>query len=254
MPKRSMSKSSRRSRRPGARAQHRGAPSSRRPSRASRSGAARPARPGGTAGGDNGPVMRARDLMTRTPVTVPLDMKVGALCDLLQEKNINGAPVVDERGHLVGVVTQEDIIYGSMGHPTADGGDLATGSADRPAAASPHRGAAASPGHRSGRPSKRVVAMLRRRHLQEAPPAQPRAGERPFWAEHRAPDAMEMPVSTIMTSPAISAEEDTPVIELCRIMWSLRIHRVPILRKGKVTGLVSSMDLCRAVLEGKIRI
>jgi len=54
--------------------------------------------------------------------------------------------------------------------------------------------------------------------------------------------------------PAISAEEDTPVIELCRIMWSLRIHRVPILRKGKVTGLVSSMDLCRAVLEGKIGI
>jgi len=47
---------------------------------------------------------------------------------------------------------------------------------------------------------------------------------------------MEMPVSTIMTSPAISAEEDTPVTDLCRIMWSLRIHRVPILRKGKVTG------------------
>jgi CBS domain-containing protein len=44
------------------------------------------------------------------------------------------------------------------------------------------------------------------------------------------------------------------VIDLCRIMWSLRIHRVPILRKGKVTGLVSSMDLCRAVLEGKIGI
>jgi len=198
--------------------------------------------------------MRARDLMTRTPITVPVDMKVGALCDLLQEKNINGAPVVDEHGHLVGVVTQEDIIYGSMGHPTADGGDLGAGSAHHPAAAAPHRGAAASPGRHARRPSKRVVAMLRGRHLQEAPRAQPRAGERPFWAEHRAPDAMEVPVSTIMTSPAISAEEDTPVVDLCRIMWSLRIHRVPILRNGKVTGLVSSMDLCRAVLEGKIRI
>ena len=96
--------------------------------------------------------------------------------------------------------------------------------------------------------------MLRGRQLKEAPPAQPRPGERPFWAEHRSPDPMELPVSTIMTSPAISAEEDTPVTDLCRIMWSLRIHRVPILKKGKVTGLVSSMDLCRAVLEGKIRI
>src|SRR5262245_35542007 len=56
-------------------------------------------------------VMRARDLMTRSPITIPVDMKVAALCDLLQEKNINGAPVVDGSGHLVGVVTQEDIIY-----------------------------------------------------------------------------------------------------------------------------------------------
>ncbi len=185
-----------------------------------------------------GAALRALDLMTRTPVTVPADMKVGALCDLLQEKNINGAPVVDEEGRLVGVVTQEDIIYGAMGHPLPEDGDFSAVGAPAPA----------------GRPSKRVVAMLRGRHLQEAPPAPLRRGEKPFWAEQRAPDPMEMPVSTIMTSPAISAEEDTLVIDLCRIMWSLRIHRVPILKRGRVTGLVSSMDLCRAVLEGKIKI
>jgi len=199
-------------------------------------------------------ILRARDLMTRTPITVPADLKVGALCDLLQVKNINGAPVVDAQGSLVGVVTQEDIIYGAMGHPTADGGDFLTGAAGRPAGTAQPSGAAAAPARRSGRPSKRVVAMLRGRHLQEAPPAQPRPGERPFWAEHRSPDPMEMPVRTIMTSPAISAEEDTPITDLCHVMWSLRIHRVPILKKGKVTGLVSSMDLCRAVLEGKIRV
>jgi CBS domain-containing protein len=192
--------------------------------------------------------------MTRTPVTVPVDMKVGALCDLLQEKNVNGAPVVDERGHLVGVVTQEDIIYGAMGHPAPEGGDVPPVTAGRPSADAPSRHADAVPGRRAARPSKRVVAMLRGLPLEEAPPAPRRPGEKPFWAEHRAPDPMEMPVGTIMTSPAISAEEDTPVTDLCRIMWSLRIHRVPILKKGKVTGLVSSMDLCRAVLEGKIRI
>jgi CBS domain-containing protein len=194
-----------------------------------------------------GGVLRARDLMTRTPVTVPADMKVGELCDLLQVKNINGAPVVDENGRLVGVVTQEDIIYGAMGHPTPEDGDFRSAGVSA-------EGADIVIGRKAGRPSKRVVAMLRGRHLQEAPPARPRRGEKPFWAEHRAPDPMEMPVSTIMTSPAISAEEDTLVMDLCRIMWSLRIHRVPILKKEKVTGLVSSMDLCRAVLEGKIKI
>ena len=199
-------------------------------------------KPGGR---DN--VLRARDLMTRTPVIVPADMKVGALCDLLQVKNINGAPVVDENGRLVGVVTQEDIIYGAMGNPSPEGGDF-------PSAGASAGGSDMAPGRKAGRPSKRVVAVLRGKHLQEAPPALPRQGEKPFWAGHRAPDPMEMPVSTIMTSPAISAEEDTLMMDLCRIMWSLRIHRVPILKQGKVTGLVSSMDLCRAVLEGKIRI
>ena len=186
----------------------------------------------------------ARDLMTRTPITVRADMRVGALCDLLQEKNINGAPVVDSEGRLVGVVTQEDIIYGSMGSPAPDG---VTG----PGRPGDHAADAPTGGART---SRRVVSVLRGRALHAAPPAPLRSGEKPFWAEHRSPDPMEMPVSTIMTSPAISAEEDTPVTDLCRIMWSLRIHRVPILRKSKVTGLVSSMDLCRAVIEGKIKI
>ena len=207
-----------------------------------------------TARGRKTDALRARDLMTRTPVTVPAEMKVGALCDLLQERNINGVPVVDEGGRLVGVVTQEDIIYGAMGHPSPEDGDLPPAAAERPSGAPAAAAGETRPGRKAGRPSKRVVAMLRGRHLQEAPPARPRQGEKPFWAEQKPPDPMEMPVSTIMTSPAISAEEDTPVIDLCRIMWSLRIHRVPILKRGRVTGLVSSMDLCRAVLEGKIKI
>ncbi|HEV8702618.1 MAG TPA: CBS domain-containing protein [Candidatus Polarisedimenticolia bacterium] len=191
-----------------------------------------------------GPRFLARDLMTRSPITVRADMRVGALCDLLQEKNINGAPVVDADGRLVGVVTQEDIIYGSMGSPAPDGSAGPVRSGDE----------AMDPQSGKGRPSRRVVSVLRGRILQAAPPAPLRSGEKPFWAEHRSPDPMEQPVRSIMTSPAISAEEDTPVTDVCRIMWSLRIHRVPVLRKGKVTGLVSSMDLCRAVLEGKIKI
>jgi signal-transduction protein with cAMP-binding, CBS, and nucleotidyltransferase domain len=37
-------------------------------------------------------------------------------------------------------------------------------------------------------------------------------------------------------------------------MWNLRIHRVPIVRGGHVTGLISSMDLCRAILTGLIKV
>lgn len=206
--------------------------------RTTRRPAARRARPSRSRPRSKARVLRARDLMTRGPITVREELTIGDLCDLLQEKNINGAPVVDGAGRLVGVVTQEDIIYGAMGHP--DDGSAGGG-------ASPRR---AKPGR-----AKRVVAILRQEgRLGAVPPAPPRPGERPFWSdEARSLDSMRMPVRSIMTSPAISAEEDTPVDDLCRIMWSLKIHRVPILKKGRVTGLVSSMDLCRAILEGTIR-
>src|SRR5438552_8443466 len=113
----------------------------------------------------------ARDLMTPSPITVPEEMTVGELCDLLQEKNINGAPVVDGQGRLVGVVTQEDIIYGAMGNP---GGDAM----EEPSAVNPARTA-------RRRASRSVVEVLRGRQLRVAPPPPPQAGERPFWAEHR---------------------------------------------------------------------
>ncbi len=183
--------------------------------------------------------LRAKDLMTPRPITVPAEMSIGDLCDLFQENNINGAPVVDEDGRLVGVVTQEDIVYGAMGDMASD----------------PIAGAAAPPGKRKGRREKPLIALLRRQRLAAVPESGPAPGERPFWTDLAKPRGpLASPVRSIMTSPAISADEDTPVSDLCRIMWNLRIHRVPIVRKGKVTGLVSSMDLARAILAGRIKV
>ena len=59
-------------------------------------------------------------------------------------------------------------------------------------------------------------------------------------------------VREIMTAPAISAAEHTPVSELCRLMWRLRIHHIPIVRDGKVVGMVSSLDICRAIADGQL--
>ena len=198
-------------------------------------------------------VLRAADLMTRDPITVSEEMSIADLCDLFQEKNINGAPVVDRRGRLVGVVAQDDIIYGAMGHPDpvppAVAADAAGGGAPGRAG-----GEAGGPGPSLHR-SRRVIARLRERTLSALPDIAPRPGERPFWADQRAAsDPLRMPVKAIMTSPAISAEEATPIADLCHVMWNLRIHRVPIVRGGHVTGLISSMDLCRAILTGLIKV
>jgi CBS domain-containing protein len=208
--------------------------------------------------------LRAADLMTREPITVSQDMTVADLCDLFQERNINGAPVVDERGQLVGVVAQDDIIYGSMGRVVRDDGQGAAaagaaGGSREAGAPGGSRAAGAAGPSRDESPARRrgrgMVKALRERSLRAVPEAPPRPGERAFWADQRAgDDPMRMPVRAIMTSPAISAEEKTPISDLCQVMWSLRIHRVPIVRGGKVTGLISSMDLCRAILNGQIKV
>jgi CBS-domain-containing membrane protein len=59
-------------------------------------------------------------------------------------------------------------------------------------------------------------------------------------------------VRDIMTAPAVTATEDTEVLALCRLMTRLRIHRVPIVRDGAVTGIVSSLDVCAALVRGEL--
>lgn len=53
----------------------------------------------------------ARDIMIREVISVPTSMDLRDLAKLFLERGITGAPVVDERGELAGVVSQTDLIY-----------------------------------------------------------------------------------------------------------------------------------------------
>lgn len=64
--------------------------------------------------------------------------------------------------------------------------------------------------------------------------------------------AMELKVRDIMTSPAVSAGEETELLALCRMMVRLRIHRMPIVKDGKITGVISSLDVCAALASGAL--
>ena len=54
--------------------------------------------------------MIAADIMRKTVVTVRANQTVKELEQILLDHRISGAPVVDSRGHLVGVVSQTDLV------------------------------------------------------------------------------------------------------------------------------------------------
>jgi acetoin utilization protein AcuB len=53
--------------------------------------------------------VKVKDIMTRDPITVPPDYTVEETAQVLLESKISGAPVVDDSGKVVGVITQSDL-------------------------------------------------------------------------------------------------------------------------------------------------
>ncbi len=54
--------------------------------------------------------VKARDIMTRNPITFKEGMQVTDAMEQMMNKGIRRMPVVDRNGRLTGIVTQDDII------------------------------------------------------------------------------------------------------------------------------------------------
>ena len=55
-------------------------------------------------------MITVRDIMTKDLITVTSDMSISKAAKILLENRINGAPVVDDNGSLVGILCQSDLI------------------------------------------------------------------------------------------------------------------------------------------------
>jgi CBS domain-containing protein len=65
-----------------------------------------------------------------------------------------------------------------------------------------------------------------------------------FLSSQRGP---ERTAGDVMSRPAITVDEDTDVGEIARLLQSHRIKRVPVVRDGKMVGIVSRENLLRAL-------
>ena len=79
--------------------------------------------------------MRVRDIMVSKPIVFRRDMDLLDAVRVLVDRRISGAPVVDERGNLVGVLSERDflraaLVAGYHGEPGGPIGDYMSSSVE----------------------------------------------------------------------------------------------------------------------------
>ena len=139
--------------------------------------------------------MLARDVMTAPVVSVRPDTKVHDIAALLLDCRISAVPVVDEGGHVRGIVSEGDLI-------------------NRADAGTRHRRAW-------------WLEMLNG----------PEERSRDYLRAHgqRAED--------VMTREVVTASEDTPLPQLAALLEKHHVKRVPVVRQGRLVGIVSRANL-----------
>ncbi|HXE73285.1 MAG TPA: CBS domain-containing protein, partial [Candidatus Nitrosotenuis sp.] len=149
--------------------------------------------------------------MRRPVITVRADQGAREAAELLLIRRLSGAPVLDEAGHLVGVVSLAD---------------LARMGPARPALVPVQKGAF-------------YYRSLWPRHMVPFDPEEEERDER-FRLEDFAD---EVRVQDVMTPAAFTVSEDAPLEEAADMMVRGGIHRLVVTRGPEVVGIVTPMDL-----------
>ena len=61
--------------------------------------------------------MLARDIMTTNVITVGPDSEIDAVSTLLLEHHITAVPVVDDKGQVLGIISDSDLMLRMAGWP-----------------------------------------------------------------------------------------------------------------------------------------
>jgi CBS domain-containing protein len=145
----------------------------------------------------------AADVMQRSVVVLGPEASLLDAHRLFVEEEIHGAPVVDDEGLVIGVVTSTDLLRAvSEEHESA--------------------GFASDPVFREGR---------------EFGP--------PIWTvpEDFQDRLANRRVGEVMTEGAWTVEETTRASAVAELLCRERIHRVWVVKEGRVVGVVSTLDL-----------
>jgi CBS domain-containing protein len=150
----------------------------------------------------------ANDIMNPNVMTVRDDMTLHELATFLTENEISGAPVVDSRGKLVGVVSVTDI---------------ALSEAER---ASVEADPSSPPFYSGGWRERLRREGLSGMHIESS----------------------GLLVRDIMTPAVYTVPDTASVSEIARTMITGRLHRLLVVRGHQVVGIITTLDLIKLLV------
>jgi CBS domain-containing protein len=178
-------------------------------------------------------------IMTRDVLTLEPEMTLREAIEALGDGQISGAPVVNS-GRVVGVLSRTDLLEfqsSNPGVPTRR--PLHDDVSDDEGLGEWHEDDASEP------PASYFVEMW------DDPGAE--VYERLAHPEGPEWDALEEhTVAEIMTRRIVALPPQARVVEAARLMAERGIHRILVARNDHLEGIVSTMDVVRAVAEGSL--
>jgi CBS domain-containing protein len=146
----------------------------------------------------------AKDIMTRDVLTVRPDTTIKELSSILVKNEVSGVPVVDDKGGLYGIVTENDLINRNkrLHIPT-------------------------------------VVSFLDAAIYLES--------SKKFEQEVKRLCATT--VKEICARKVISITEETTVLDIATLMAEKKVHLLPVVKDGRVIGIVGKRDMVKAVAQ-----
>ncbi|OGA24522.1 MAG: hypothetical protein A3I02_15260 [Betaproteobacteria bacterium RIFCSPLOWO2_02_FULL_67_26] len=144
--------------------------------------------------------MKARDVMTKTVAFISPDASVREVAQLLVKRRISAVPVVDDRNHVIGIVSEGDLMRRPESRTEARTSwwlDLLGG------------------------PEERARMYLKSHGLT---------------------------ARDVMTREVVAVGENAPLEKIATLLERNRIKRVPVLRGGKLAGIVSRANLLHGLV------
>ena len=152
--------------------------------------------------------------MTTEVLTLGPDDTVMMAAKKLALENVSGAPIVDNKNHLLGFVSENDILTIIM----------------------------------------RYQQTLEKRNIEGnlLDYSMDSTAEPNDTLKQATEEISNIPMSRLMVRSVMTTSPDAPVMEVLKVMITLGINRIPVLEKGVLVGIISRGDIIFALYKKKV--